>query len=120
MDFFWDLHQQRRIDENARDAARGQAAADRARDEVARLQDRVDRLVLCNMAMWTLLRDKLGLTDKQLEYRVRELDLSDGTLDGKMRPGAWDCPKCKRPNSPKHAKCIYCGHEKAVSAPFPV
>jgi hypothetical protein len=113
----WDLDQDRRIREAAAQAGRG---SEQAISQVERLNDRIDALVLANMAMWTILRDKLGVADQELEQRVRELDLSDGKLDGKIRVGAWNCAKCNRPNSPRHAACLYCGHRNAVATPFPV
>lgn len=91
-----------------------------ADEKMSRLDARMDALVLTNMALWTLLRDKLGLTDAQLEERVKQLDLADGQQDGKIRVQAWKCPKCDRPNSPRHRKCLYCGFENAASTPFPV
>lgn len=113
----WDLDQERRIRDASMQAGR---AGEQAMGQVERLNDRIDALVLANMAMWTILRDKLGVRDEELEQRVRDLDLSDGKLDGKVRVAAWTCAKCARPNSPRHASCLYCGQRNAVATPFPV
>ncbi|HLP82715.1 MAG TPA: hypothetical protein VK157_00050 [Phycisphaerales bacterium] len=118
--FLWDLHQQNRIDEAHQRANSMQGALRERSSEVERLQQRVDALVLANLAMWTLMRDKLGVTDVELERRVQDIDLSDGQLDGKVRVGPWTCTACQRPNAPKHVKCLYCGVERASSSVFPV
>jgi hypothetical protein len=120
MDFLWDLHQHTRINEANRRANELQGALRDRSSDIERLQQRLDALVLANLAMWTILREKLGVTDQQLEQRVQEIDLSDGHLDGKVRVGPWACSSCKRPNAPKHAKCLYCGHERAGGSVFPV
>lgn len=118
--FLWDLHQHNRINEANQRATDLQGAIRERSSDVERLQQRVDALVLANLAMWTLMREKLGVTDQELEQRVQDIDLSDGQLDGKVRVGPWNCTACKRPNAPKHAKCLYCGKERAGSSVFPV
>lgn len=119
--FLWDLYQHHQIQEARADARNAIEASNyRAETELQRLRDRIDTLTLTNLAMWSVLRDKLGLTDDELEKRVRELDLADGVADGKLTVGPWPCPKCKRPNSPKHINCLYCGFKRADSNPFPL
>jgi hypothetical protein len=88
--------------------------------ELHKMEQRIDALVLANLAMWSILREKLGVTDEELEARVKELDLADGQQDGKLRVGPRMCEKCKRPNSPRWRKCLYCGHAFAASTPFPM
>ncbi len=80
-----------------------------ARMDAAGLRERLDRQALMSMALWSLMKEHLGLTDDQLLKRVQDIDLSDGKLDGKVMQGVSDCKKCKRSLSPRHAKCIYCG-----------
>jgi hypothetical protein len=82
-----------------------QAAARR----VGEAEDRVDRALLACEAMWSLLREKLGLTDIDLVERFNQLDLTDGKLDGKMRKTAVSCPKCGKAISRRMARCMYCG-----------
>ncbi len=119
--FLWDLYQHHQIQEARADAKSAMdAAKHRSDSEVERLRDRIDTLTLTNLAMWTLIRDKLGLTDAHLENRVRELDMADGVADGKLSVGPWTCSKCQRPNSPRHNNCLYCGFQKATANPFPL
>jgi hypothetical protein len=83
----------------------------------AELEACLDRTLLVCEAMWTLLRDKLGVTDKELVDRINEVDLSDGKLDGKVRKTPVSCPKCGRTISRKFPQCMYCG-QPIIHDPF--
>ncbi|MFN8872236.1 MAG: hypothetical protein ACK5ZG_13420, partial [Phycisphaerae bacterium] len=72
--FLWDLHQHTRINEANQRATDLQGAMRERSSDVERLQQRVDALVLANLAMWTLMREKLGVTDEELERRVQDID----------------------------------------------
>lgn len=121
-DFLWNLHQQSRISDLSADVARLQSAPEGRIEEVTEytvvLQDRLDKLLLINMAMWSLLEEKLGVTEAQLAERVREIDLRDGTLDGRPPQTAAVCDKCHRPMSRRHLRCLYCGGQTHEGSPF--
>ena len=51
-------------------------------EELLDLHDRVDRLLLVVDGIWSLLEDA-GYTDEQLRQRIQEIDLADGTEDGR-------------------------------------
>jgi hypothetical protein len=89
----------------------------RRAETTAELEARLDRTALACEAMWTILRDKLGLTDEQLIERINDVDLSDGQLDGKVRKSPVSCPRCGRTMSRKFPKCMYCG-QPVVHDPF--
>lgn len=82
------------------------------------LEDRVDRLSLICMAMWSLIRDKTDLTEDELMERVKLIDLMDGTEDGKATRTVMQCTACNRPMNPRHKKCLYCGSEKLIQSAF--
>jgi len=91
----------------ARDA---KSAARHASRTAETLEARVERLALVCEAMWTLLRDKAGVTEEELIDRVMTIDLSDGTLDNKaQRKHVRKCHKCKRPVGKRFDRCMYCG-----------
>lgn len=94
------------------DATTARRDATDALTEVKELHERMERMVLLNTAMWTLIREKLGITDSELADRVQELDLRDGQLDGKIGPESVACPKCRRRFAPKHRRCLYCGTQR--------
>ncbi len=88
---------------------RANSSALAARRDTRYLEVRLDRLTLVSAAMWSLLQDKLGLTEEDLVARMVEIDISDGTADGKITPGVRKCRKCSRTLAAKHRKCLYCG-----------
>jgi hypothetical protein len=105
----------------ARDASSqaNAAASDarKAKSESEGLTDRVERLALMTEALWILLRDRFGMNDEELIEIARDLDLSDGRLDGRVRRVASECAGCRRMVGKQHVKCMYCGTEMP-RAPF--
>ena len=99
------------VNNAARAASHAVGDAGRARGAVQDLEERFDRLALVSEALWTLLRDRVGITEAELLDRVREVDLSDGVLDGKVRRPVVDCPSCHRAVSTRNMRCIYCSAE---------
>jgi hypothetical protein len=94
----------------------GQSVSDLPRPPVnmaaiAEMADRVDRLILVCMAMWTLLEESKQFTQEQLLEKIKEIDLRDGQADGKISPTVRQCPKCRRVMSQRHSRCLYCGSE---------
>lgn len=108
----WGLHQSRQASTAQSEAARATSRAASADRNVEALIDRLDKLTLVNMAVWSLVREQLELTEEQLAERVREIDLADGVEDGKVTLQVAKCPKCGRVMSPRHKKCLYCGAAK--------
>ena len=102
----------------AGDAARARSAAGSAKRDVSYLEDRLERLSLVCMAMWSLLQDKTKLSEEDLLERVKMIDLMDGVEDGKATRGAQKCHACNRVMSARHRKCLYCGAEKLAQSAF--
>ncbi len=109
--FLWDLQQHRRLNELETRVSSEAAGARAEREELVeeRLGRRIDALVLVNMALWSLVGEKLGCTDQELQDRVREIDLRDGNMDGRVTTPPRTCGQCGRVISARHARCIYCG-----------
>lgn len=89
--------------------ATGTSALTIAAGEIREVRMQLERLTLMNQALWELLRERLQLSDAELEQRVAEVDLRDGVADGKLTPTAVRCPSCSRVCNARHAKCLYCG-----------
>lgn len=85
--------------------------------ETVSVGERLDRALIACEAMWSLLRDKLGVTDLELLDRINEVDLSDGKLDGKVRKTPVSCPKCQRTLARRYKQCIYC-EQPIMNDPF--
>jgi len=98
-------------------AAQAAGDARRARNDAQDAAGRVERALLACEAMWSLVREKLGLTDEDLVRRMNDIDLSDGKLDGKVRKSAVACPACGRTITRRFPTCMYCG-QAIVHDPF--
>ena len=118
IDILFDLYQQGRINDVENTAQESSRKATDFQGRVRQLEDSIDRLVLVNAALWSLLKDRTGLTDAALTARVRDIDLRDGVEDGKITTTVQNCQKCGRTMAPRHKRCLYCGGERLASGPF--
>ena len=92
------------------DAAAAASDAREAQTSTELMKHDINRLLMITEALWMLLKQQHGYTDDDLKKVITEIDLRDGVLDGKSSKAATvSCPGCGRPNSTKHALCIYCG-----------
>ncbi|MDA3884520.1 MAG: hypothetical protein PF638_02895 [Candidatus Delongbacteria bacterium] len=73
------------------------------------LTARFEKLKLVNMALWTFIKEKFEITEEQLVERYKEVDMIDGSADGKIKVGIKKCTKCGKTLNPKFEKCQYCG-----------
>lgn len=107
-------------EQGAQDFSRnaGSPLRTQGKEEMRRLEDRVEKLVLVNRAMWELVRDANGFTEEQLFEKVVEVDLRDGSQDGKLSKGVTVCASCGRNISPKRQKCLYCGRQNEATDAF--
>jgi hypothetical protein len=90
---------------------------ERARSKADSVEQRLDRALVTMEAMWTLLRERLQVTDEELAKRIVEVDESDGILDGKVRRPPVICPHCKKTIPSHFLRCLYCG-EVVTTGPF--
>ena len=117
MQLFWELRQQNQIAKAAGDASSARSTARTLRDDVARLKRQCDKSMLICEALWTLMRDRLGLDEDELLKLVAKIDLTDGHLDGRVCRPPGTCPACNRTIPRRLTNCMYCGHEIDVD-PF--
>lgn len=89
-------------------AAAVPASGTASTEHILDVDERVDRLLLVVAAMWSLLEDT-GMTEEQLEQRMRELDEADGRADGKMTPPTVTCTNCGAAVPGELDKCQFCG-----------
>ncbi len=109
IEFLWDLHQEKGISEAKSDASSAKDEVSRHNDRVRELEFSLHRMALASQAMWELLRTRLGVTEEELLATMKEIDLRDGKLDGRMSAQVTKCPQCQRTVGNRHARCIYCG-----------
>ncbi len=107
------------IEPNATDAiVEARKALRTVQDFERHVGENVDKLALICRAMWELLRERTNLNEEDLLKKVREIDLLDGALDGKVKNPPKKCSKCSRTMSKRHARCIYCGTEALLDTAF--
>lgn len=94
--------------------ARTSTGADRlgatqVKQQLRWLEANLAKSLMINEALWEILRDKLHVTDDELNDKLYEIDMRDGELDGKNQRRAAKCPQCNRTVSARHPVCLYCG-----------
>lgn len=115
----WELYQMGRLRNAEMDASQALGSASRAADDISSmhrtitgLEQQVERLTLATIAMIEIMQSRHGVTPEEFEAKVREIDLRDGKLDGRLqqqvRPPR-NCPACGRPNGGLRTACLYCG-----------
>jgi hypothetical protein len=118
----WDLRAGAEADEAKRRAVDAELKVDRATRAMEELEktlaEKTDGLSLICRAMWELMRESHGYSEQTLMDKVREVDLLDGTLDGKVRKLRKECPRCRRVMSRKLNRCLYCGTEEHPDSVF--
>ena len=116
-ELIFDLFQNQKIRGVALDAAESRRRATLATQSAGDLRLQVERLELVCHALWELLSASTGATDEQLLAKVREIDLRDGRLDGKLASRTATCSSCGRQFNIRHPACLYCG-EKSRQGPL--
>lgn len=95
----------------------GAAAGVAATHDIEDLEMRLERLLLVVESMWSLLTES-GYADEQLIARIKQLDVEDGTVDGRRAPRPRQCPSCRSMVEPGRESCPYCGRALPPSAPL--
>ncbi len=116
MDFLWDLIQQSQLqavrttaDLAESTAKRTESKTDRQQHQLHDLECQVERLNLVVIALCELIT-KSGITTREtLQATIDEIDLRDGTKDGRIHIAPSTCPQCDRPNHRLRTHCLYCG-----------
>ncbi|MEZ5175185.1 MAG: hypothetical protein R2823_03160 [Acidimicrobiia bacterium] len=96
--------------QSARLASTAAGAPGASTIEVLEVHDRVDRLLLVVEAMWSLLEEG-GYSEDQLRRRIAEIDMADGSKDGKKTVLASECKSCGSMVPAGRATCQFCGAE---------
>ena len=117
-DLFWELGQQRTTQDVGSIIEQAREKVEDVNGEVRALRGAVNKLLLINRALWEIIAEEKGLDDKYLMDKVNEIDLRDGTHDGKLVTAIMLCPSCERTLFKGHDKCLYCGSTDTATDPF--
>ncbi|MDJ0657308.1 MAG: hypothetical protein QNJ40_24315 [Xanthomonadales bacterium] len=109
MNLLWRMYQREDNKLARSQSARAARQSDRTAQSLADLEGKVDQLALTCQALWELVREKTDLDDSDILERISEVDLRDGTADGRMTAQVQECASCHRVLHRRHRRCMYCG-----------
>lgn len=112
LDFMWGYVMGQKSAAQAAAYARGAGTAEAMNTNLRMIgvDERIDRLTLLVEAMWSMMREH-GYTDAELAARLMELDLTDGTMDGRRTAHPATCESCGSKVAPGLPACQFCGAE---------
>lgn len=108
---FWEAQQNANIARANTDATQARSSAQNVEREMQYLSRRVERLSIACQALWELLRDTTDLKDHEIQAKMLEIDLRDGTADGKMTRRPMACASCGQMGNSARTTCLYCGED---------
>jgi len=119
MGLFWRFGMAQSLADASVRAEQGYMTAEEARARVLDLEAKVSKLTLVNHAMFEIMSQRLGVTEPELIDKVNEIDLRDGSFDGRppTEPPVL-CEQCGRSYSKRHNHCFYCGHVNPMARAF--
>jgi hypothetical protein len=112
----WDIYQHMQI----RGVRTAQHASDmdslqrekRQQERIDEVDERIDNLLLLVEALWQLCSERLGLTDAELDTRVREI-VDRRTTE--HAAGPIRCTSCQAAVPRDMPRCQFCGTETGVT-----
>jgi hypothetical protein len=120
MGLLWEIYQQCKISQVRSEASDAARRASETKEDLhlslRQLENKIDKLSLICRALWSFIQEQRSLTEEQLVERVKQIDLMDGQIDGKVGAKVADCPQCGRKVSSRH--CLYCGADLALGSAF--
>jgi hypothetical protein len=103
----WTVNEQGKVDKLRDDT-------DRLRTNVEDLTREVARLSAIAEALWRLLQEQHGFDETKLSAMVAAVEASHKADPHSGPTPAVLCKRCGRPQAKRHARCMYCGAERAV------
>lgn len=107
-DFLFDVAQESRINHANQRAQDAVEKTHENRERSVSLRRRVEVMTLANQALFEILKDRLGISEEEVLYRMAEIDGRDGNNDGKIGAKVVACRRCGRKVSTARQRCMYC------------
>jgi hypothetical protein len=80
-------------------------------ERLLEVEDRVNKLLLVNAALYDIIKDKLNLTDDDIAYKINELNDKNFLREQKTDQYVRKCRKCGKNLIQRRTICVYCGTE---------
>lgn len=117
MSFIWEFYQHGKVIGAQADAKKALSKTFDSGASISSLEKKLDRVVLLNQALWSLIRQSSNLTEADLMEEITRLDMLDGNLDGKVTETK-KCSKCNTILAASAVTCYQCGTKSAVKSAF--
>jgi len=117
-DVFWKRYHTRELVDDWQSEASKDRTNRQLHDDYLYLEGRIEKLTLICRALFELLQKEHGWDEDKLMAKVAEVDLRDGSLDGRLAKPIFDCPECGRKVNARHGRCLYCGADNFHRDPF--
>ena len=114
----WDIFQEMRLNDHRAMIADNHASLKEASGDLGDLTLLVRKMALVNQALFELLKERTGISDEDLRRKIREVDLRDGSEDGKLNARSLRCPKCGGTVTAGSLSCKTCGATIAPKYPY--
>lgn len=117
MDFIWEFYQHGKVIAASAEAKQALSKSYKSKADISSLEKKLDRVVLLNQAIWSLVKLQTNLTESDLMQEIKRLDMLDGQLDGKIVETK-KCSKCSTILAASADSCYQCGTISNVSSAF--
>lgn len=117
MSFIWEFYQHGKVIGASADAKQALSKAYESGSQVSSIERKLDRAVLLNQAIWSLIKQQTSLTETDLMQEIRRIDMLDGQLDGKSAETK-KCNKCSTILAASAVTCYQCGAKNSVDSAF--
>lgn len=97
-------------------ASRAEKETTRFEHRLTQLEKQNERLSLAIMALAEIVATQPNVTNDMIEAKMREIELRDGKLDGRLQRPAKQCGACHRTSNAQWTTCLYCGERLPVDS----
>jgi hypothetical protein len=80
-------------------------------ERLLEVEDRVNRLLLVNAALYDVIKEKLNVSDDDIARKINELKDNNFLLEQKTDQHVRKCRKCGKNLIQRRTLCVYCGAE---------
>jgi hypothetical protein len=77
--------------------------------DIKKIHKAVDKLIIITQALWEIIAESHGLSEEYIAAKVREIDMRDGAIDGRVKRPIRVCASCGKVLPLDRDACIYCG-----------